>query len=158
MALRIEVQNVCETLGVPTNADLHAWATAALQGRMMEAELTLRLVEADESAELNQRFRDCVGATNVLSFPAELPEGAPLSLLGDIVICAPVVAHEAAEQDKAAMAHWAHMVVHGVLHLLGYLHEKDAEALEMESIECEILTGLGFPDPYQVTEAHSITS
>ncbi len=154
MTPHIEVQSACDISGVPSTEDLRAWATAALDGRMAEAELTLRLVEEGESSELNQRFRGCAGATNVLSFPAELPSGAPLALLGDIVICAPVVAHEAEQQGKALAAHWAHMVVHGILHLLGYLHEEEAQAHEMESIEREILAGLGFSDPYQEMETH----
>ncbi len=158
MALRIEVQSACNTPGIPTSADLRAWATEALCGRMAEAELTLRLVEVDESADLNQRFRGCAGATNVLSFPAELPAGAPLSLLGDIVICAPVVEREAKEQCKSPAAHWAHMVVHGILHLLGYLHEEDDEAQEMEAIEREILARLGFSNPYQEMETHQSAS
>ena len=134
---------------LPASAQFERWVEAALAGRREEAELTVRIVDEVESAELNSTYRGKEGPTNVLSFPFETPPGVELPLLGDIVICAPVVARQAQEQGKSAEAHWAHMVVHGCLHLLGYDHIEEAEALEMENLEKEILTGLGYGNPYE---------
>ncbi|PBJ82344.1 rRNA maturation RNase YbeY [Lysobacteraceae bacterium NML93-0399] len=138
--------------GLPSAASFRKWAAAALEGRIREADLAIRIVDADEGRALNRHYRDKDYATNVLSFPAELPEGLPegvhLPLLGDLVICAPVVAREAAEQGKALNAHYAHLTVHGVLHLLGWDHEDDTEAEAMEQLEREILAALGIGDPY----------
>ena len=106
-------------------------------------------MDEDEGAELNEAYRRKQGPTNVLSFPFEAPPGVELSLLGDIVVCAPVVAREAGEQGKILESHWAHMVVHGCLHLLGYDHMEPVEAEAMEALETEILGGLGYPNPYE---------
>ena len=144
----VSVDNASHEPGVPGEAELGRWAAAALAGRRDGAELAIRIVDEAESARLNATYRHKQGATNVLSFPAELPAAVPLPLLGDLVICAPVVTREAREQGKAPAAHWAHLVVHGCLHLLGYDHEQEAEAEEMESLEREILAGMGYPDPY----------
>jgi probable rRNA maturation factor len=114
-----------------------------------ESALVLRLVDRSESESLNSRYRGKGGPTNVLSFAADLPEEVALPLLGDIVICAPLVAEEAAGQGKAERDHWAHLVVHGVLHLLGYDHQDPAEAQRMEKLEVEILNQLGIADPYE---------
>ena len=124
------------------------WVDAALRDRCPDAEVFIRIVGEAESAELNGRYRRKAGPTNVLSFPAGLPAGVPLPALGDLVICAPVVAREAEAQGKSTEAHWAHMVVHGCLHLLGFDHEREAEAAEMEPLETRILAQLGYPDPY----------
>ncbi len=138
--------------GVPAAASFRRWATAALTGRIREADLAIRIVGEDEGQALNRHYRGKDYATNVLSFPAELPEGLPegvrLPLLGDLVLCAPVVAREAGEQGKALNAHYAHLTVHGVLHLLGWDHENTAEAEAMEQLEREILAELGVADPY----------
>lgn len=134
--------------GVPDELRLRHWALAALAGRRDRGELSIRVVDEAESAVLNSRYRHKQGPTNVLSFPTELPTGVPLAPLGDLVICAPVVRREAREQGKSEEAHWAHMVVHGCLHLLGYDHVTDAQAREMEPLELVILAGLGYPDPY----------
>lgn len=138
--------------GLPSAASFRKWAAAALAGRIRDADLAIRLVDIDEGQSLNRHYRGKDYATNVLSFPAELPEGLPegvrLPLLGDLVICAPVVAREAAEQGKSLNAHYAHLTVHGVLHLLGWDHEDDQEAEAMEQLEREILAGLGIDDPY----------
>lgn len=115
---------------------------------MSEAELSVRIVDEDESQALNLQYRGKDKPTNVLSFPCELPDGVELPLLGDLVICAQVVAKEALEQGKVLHAHWAHMVVHGTLHLLGYDHIEDGEAEEMEAIEIQVLLELGYPNPY----------
>lgn len=135
---------------LPSEEQLHHWATAALSGRtsFAEPELTIRLVAEDESQELNSEYRGKDKPTNVLSFPFEAPPQVPIELLGDLIVCAQVVQQESIEQNKAAEAHWAHMVVHGCLHLLGYDHIKDDEADVMENLERQIMAGLGFPDPY----------
>ncbi|WP_394004453.1 rRNA maturation RNase YbeY [Luteimonas sp. WGS1318] len=138
--------------GVPAAASFRRWAAAALAGRIRDADLAIRIVGEDEGRALNRHYRGKDYATNVLSFPAELPEGLPdgvrLPLLGDLVICAPVVAREAADQGKGLNAHYAHLTVHGVLHLLGWDHENTPEAEAMEQLEREILAELGVDDPY----------
>ncbi len=144
----VDVEDASGSAGVPDAASLSRWAEAALAGRRAEAELSIRIVGEAESAALNDTYRHKAGPTNVLSFPAELPAGVPVAALGDLVICAPVVAREAAAQGKLPEAHWAHMVVHGCLHLLGYDHMDDAQAAEMEPLETRILAALGFQDPY----------
>ena len=136
--------------GLPSPVSFRRWVDAALQGakRRKPAELAIRIVDADEGRTLNRDYRGKDYATNVLSFPAELPPGVALPLIGDLAICAPVVLREAAEQGKAARDHWAHLTVHGVLHLLGYDHIEDGEAQAMEALETRILAGLGIADPY----------
>ncbi|QWT22611.1 rRNA maturation RNase YbeY [Bacillus sp. NP157] len=138
--------------GIPASASFRRWVEAALKGarRRRATEVAIRIVDADEGQALNLQYRGRDYATNVLSFPADLPPGLNLPLIGDLVICAPVVASEAAEQGKKAIDHWAHMTVHGTLHLLGYDHIVDAEAEAMEALETRILAGLGIPDPYTV--------
>ena len=136
--------------GLPASASFCRWVEAALRGarRRKSVELAIRIVDADEGRALNRDYRGKDYATNVLSFPAELPPGVVLPLIGDLAICAPVVLREAAEQGKAPRDHWAHLTVHGVLHLLGYDHIVDAEAEAMEALETRILAGLGIADPY----------
>ncbi len=139
--------------GVPAPASFRRWVAAALRGagRRKAAELSIRLVDAGEGRTLNRDYRGKDYATNVLSFPAELPPGVNLPLIGDLAICAPVVAREAAEQGKAVREHYAHLTVHGVLHLLGHDHLEDAEAERMEALEIRILAGLGIADPYRTS-------
>ena len=145
----IDLQIACEQeSGLPTAEQIEQWATAAVQPQSDEVEMTVRIVDEAESHELNLNYRGKDRPTNVLSFPFECPDEVELPLLGDLVICRQVVEREAQEQDKPVMAHWAHMVVHGSLHLLGYDHIEDVEAEEMESLETQIMTGLGFADPY----------
>lgn len=146
--LDIAVAYAGERKGVPSAASFRRWAQAAIAGRRREAELSIRIVGEDEGRALNRDYRGRDYATNVLSFPADLPEGVGLPLLGDLAICAPVVAREAADQGKRASDHYAHLTVHGVLHLLGWDHEDDAGAEAMEALEREILAGLGVADPY----------
>ena len=138
--------------GIPAAVSFRKWVAAALAGRIREADLAIRIVGSKEGRSLNHHYRGKDYATNVLSFPAELPEGLPkgvkLPLLGDLVLCAPVIAKEAAAQGKPVAAHYAHLTVHGVLHLLGWNHEDIREAECMEQLEREILAGLGLPDPY----------
>ena len=145
----IDLQMACEEeSGLPTAEQIEQWATAAVQPQSDEVEMTVRIVDEAESHALNLNYRGKDRPTNVLSFPFECPDEVELPLLGDLVICRQVVEREAQEQDKPVMAHWAHMVVHGSLHLLGYDHIEDDEAEEMESLETQIMTGLGFADPY----------
>ncbi|MCD9032282.1 rRNA maturation RNase YbeY [Luteimonas sp. Y-2-2-4F] len=139
--------------GLPAAASFRRWVAAALAGRIREADLAIRIVGEDEGRALNRHYRGRDYATNVLSFPAELPEGLPegirLPLLGDLVLCAPVVAREAAEQGKPLAAHYAHLTVHGALHLLGWDHADEVEAEAMEGLERTILAELGIADPYR---------
>jgi probable rRNA maturation factor len=144
----VDLEDVSGAPGVPTSEQFQRWAEAAFAGRRDAAELSIRVVGEPEAAELNGRYRGKPYATNVLSFPAELPAGIPVPAVGDLVICASVVAREAADQGKSAEAHWAHLTVHGCLHLIGYDHEDDSQAMQMEPLETAILAGLGFPDPY----------
>ncbi len=130
----------------PSEAMLRRWVIAALEGK--PAEVSLAIVDEAEIAALNRRFRHREGPTNVLSFPFEAPAGVPLTFLGDVVICAPVVRREAVAQNKPETAHFAHMVVHGVLHLRGFDHLTPEQAEVMETREREILARLGFQDPY----------
>lgn len=133
----------------PSLEQLQQWCALALRQRSADSELTIRLVDEPEGRELNNTWRHKDYATNVLSFPADVPEGLlDIPLLGDLVICVPVVEREAAEQGKSLEAHWAHLVIHGSLHLLGYDHIDDAEAEEMEALEQNLLAELGHPDPY----------
>lgn len=152
MNLCLDIQNASSGSAPPADADLERWVGAALDGRRVEAELSLRIVDEAEITELNHQYRGKNYATNVLSFPSDLPPELELPHLGDIVICAGVVEREAREQHKAPAAHWAHMVVHGTLHLLGYDHIDDDEAEAMEGLEIAILERLAFPNPYATAE------
>jgi probable rRNA maturation factor len=147
MTIEVDVQNATAFEPLPDDAQFSLWVETALRGKS-EAELTLRLVDRDESRKLNSRYRGQDQPTNVLSFPAELPPGIDIPLLGDIVICAPLVGKESEAQDKSLPAHWAHLVIHGVLHLLGHDHQIEQEAVEMEAMEVELLASLGFGNPY----------
>jgi probable rRNA maturation factor len=148
-AIEVKVQYAAGRAGVPSGRSIAGWARAALAGRRRGgAQLVVRIVGEDEGRELNGRYRGRKGATNVLSFPYDGPAVLTPPLLGDIVICAPVVGREAQAQGKVPVAHWAHLVVHGVLHLLGHDHEDEREAVAMEAIETDVLASLGFPDPY----------
>ena len=135
----------------PSTQQLQHWVELALADRTQDAELTIRIVDEPEITELNRQYRRKDGPTNVLSFPFESDIELETPLLGDLVICAPVVAREASEQQKSLQAHWAHMVIHGTLHLLGYDHLTETQANEMESREITILQQLGFSNPYEVT-------
>ena len=150
--LDVAVSYALPRAGLPAANSFRKWVAAALDGRIREADLAVRLVDAREGRSLNRHYRGKDYATNVLSFPAELPEGLPegvtFPLLGDLVLCAPVVAREAREQRKPLAAHYAHLTVHGALHLLGWNHEDEREAECMEGLEREILAGMGIDDPY----------
>jgi probable rRNA maturation factor len=147
----VAVQDVSGAAVVPSPAKLRKWARSAV-GSKRKGEITVRIVTTAESAALNSEYRGKKGSTNVLSFPAAAAPAVRGELLpiGDLVICASVVEREAREQGKKLDAHWAHMVVHGTLHLLGYDHESRREAAAMEKRERALLAALGFPDPYSV--------
>lgn len=137
---------------LPSHEQCVAWVEAALKHAkcsLENPEINVRLVDKEESQYLNKTYRQKDKPTNVLSFPAQLPEHIPVEILGDLAICAPVVEFEAKRDNKLIQAHWAHMLVHGCLHLLGYDHQEDEQALSMESLETDILHSLGFVDPYQ---------
>jgi probable rRNA maturation factor len=146
---QIEVQVVFSSPGQPDKAQIQQWVDAALQGYDKDTEIVVRIVDVHESAQLNKQYRHKPGPTNILSFPADIPEGIGLNLLGDLVVCAPVVEREALEQQKTLSHHWAHIIIHGVLHLLGYDHILDDEAEVMESKEISILQTLNISNPYQ---------
>ena len=146
--LDVSVNYAVPRTGVPAAVSFRKWVAAALDGRIREADLAIRIVGTKEGRSLNRHYRGKDYATNVLSFPADLPEGVKLPLLGDLVLCAPVVAREAREQKKRVADHYAHLTVHGALHLLGWNHEDDREAECMERLEREILAELGVEDPY----------
>jgi probable rRNA maturation factor len=148
MTLIVDIQMASASEEAPDPQSIERWIGAAIGDQRESTELSIRIVDAEEGQALNEQFRGSTGATNVLSFPFENESPKPLPLIGDIVICAPVVAKEAREQNKALNAHWAHMIIHGVLHLLGYDHQNENEANLMESLETEIMQGLGFPPPY----------
>jgi probable rRNA maturation factor len=148
--LELEVQRIVDAESIPSDEQFACWVEVALAGRRDEAELVIRIVDAAESQQLNRDYRGKDSSTNVLSFSAEIPEVVESALLGDLVICAEVVSTEAQQQGKLPKAHWAHMVVHGVLHLLGYDHQDDQQAFLMEELETEILMELGFDDPYLI--------
>ncbi|UUM31219.1 rRNA maturation RNase YbeY [Vibrio japonicus] len=149
MSIELDLQLAVEDEnGLPQFDDIHHWLSRAVEKFQPQAEVTVRIVDEEESHQLNHDYRGKDKPTNVLSFPFEAPPGMEIDLLGDLIICRQVVEREAAEQDKPLMAHWAHMVVHGSLHLLGYDHIEDDEAEEMESLETEIMQSMGFEDPY----------
>lgn len=153
MSVTLDVQYEVEAS--PDEDDIRRWIEAVLaaEHNTTDVELTVRIVGLDEITELNTRYRHKTGPTNILSFPFEAPAGVELNLLGDLVIAAPVVLDEARQQHKTETAHWAHMVVHGTLHLLGYDHQVAVEAEDMEAREIRILQNLGYANPYLLDEA-----
>jgi probable rRNA maturation factor len=145
---QIEIQTIFKSSGQPDQEQIQQWVDAALDGFNQDTEIVVRIVDEQESAELNEQYRHKSGPTNILSFPFEVPEGIELNLLGDLVVCAPVLEKEALEQHKALTDHWAHIIVHGVLHLLGYDHIDETQAELMESMEITILNQLTIKNPY----------
>jgi probable rRNA maturation factor len=145
---KIELQVVSETPDQPQKQQIQRWVDAALHDYQDDSEIVVRIVDEDESAHLNRQYRHKDGPTNILSFPADLPDELDLDLLGDLVICAPVVIKEALIQQKTSEDHWAHIIVHGVLHLLGYDHIDDQDAEIMEQMEIRILQQLNISNPY----------
>ena len=155
MNLSIDIQKACASEDSPDEDSIKRWVSAAIRDERDECELSIRIVDEKESADFNQRYRGKSGATNVLSFPFDAVTPEPLPILGDLVICAPVLVREASEQQKTTTAHWAHIVIHGVLHLLGYDHIEDQDAEQMESLETEIMLILDFPPPYRILDESS---
>ncbi|MFT4994658.1 MAG: putative rRNA maturation factor [Paraglaciecola sp.] len=150
MSAIVDLQMACEAENIPDEKQLQTWLDAVLEGcALQEQEITVRMVNPAESQGLNHQYRGMDKPTNVLSFPFEAPPGMTLNLLGDLVICADIVAQEAKEQNKPLSDHWAHMIVHGTLHLLGFDHIEDTEAEKMEALEIVILGKLAIDDPYQ---------
>ncbi len=156
MKLSVYLQSVTtSSMTVPTRQQFKHWVEQALTAgidfkKTHRVEITIRLVDEAESAELNYKYRHKNNPTNILSFPAERIPRKPFSYLGDLIICAPLVSQEADEQKKTVIAHWAHLTIHGVLHLLGYDHKQEGEATIMEAIEIDILKSLGFNNPYTI--------
>lgn len=154
VSLDVSVSYATPRKGLPSATSFRKWVAAALDTRIREADLAVRIVGSREGRALNRHYRGRDHATNVLSFPAEmaegvkLPKGVRMPLLGDLVLCAPVIAREAREQKKPLAEHYAHLTVHGALHLLGWNHEDPRDAECMEALEREILAGLGIEDPY----------
>jgi probable rRNA maturation factor len=144
---------------VPDDQLLTQWARHALKTQsdalpQGDIEVTIRIVDRDEISELNNRYRHKLGPTNILSFAFDMPEEiiSEITILGDLVICAEIIEHEAKSQGKEINAHWAHMIIHGILHLLRYDHEQEADAIIMETKEITILNELGFSNPYYIGE------
>jgi len=157
MPLLINLQLAVSGKQIPGKKQFQSWADAAGDICTGEnRELTIRVAGEQEVAELNSRYRHKTGPTNVLSFPFEDPPGLVTGVLGDLVLCAPVILREAEEQDKTAEAHWAHMLIHGVLHLCGYDHIEPDQADEMEALETTILARLGYPPPYEGSALQSL--
>lgn len=152
MSIILDLQLASSASDLPDITQFQSWLEAAILPFQDEAEVTIRIVDEQESQQLNLQYRGKDKATNVLSFPFQCPPGIALPLLGDLVICAGVVRAEASEQSKPLAAHWAHMVVHGCLHLLGFDHINDADAEQMEAEEIQILQQLGINNPYLLDE------
>jgi len=144
----IEIQLATNEAALPDNEQITLWANTALGNTNIPSELSIRIVDETEGAQLNEKWRNINGPTNVLSFPAQVADEIRPKMLGDIVICAPVVIKEAAEQGKVLDSHWAHMIIHGTLHLLGYDHIEGQQARIMESLEIDILNKLDIDNPY----------
>jgi probable rRNA maturation factor len=145
----IDIQRIFQSPNQPNDAQLELWVNTVLTNLNDDFELTIRIVDETESAQLNETYRHKQGATNILSFPFEVPEEVELNLLGDLVICASVLEREAQAQNKPLHNHWAHIVIHGTLHLLGYDHIQDEDAHDMEAKEIELLQTLSIPNPYE---------
>ncbi len=149
MSIQLDVQIVSNSLDIPKASEFKNWAD--LVPIDYETSICLRIVDEHEAKTLNKKYRKINKATNVLSFPAEIPSHLQIDFLGDIVICAPIVTLEAQEYNKDLNNHWAHLFIHGILHLQGYDHEKEIDAEKMESLEIKILHSLGISNPYEAT-------
>jgi len=145
----LDIQIATESGNYPSEQQFQQWVDTILSDPSQVSEIVIRLVDDTESAELNEQYRHKQGPTNILSFPFEAPDGVEMDLLGDLVICAPLIYREAKEQNKLPEHHWAHITIHGVLHLLGYDHIEEGEAEEMESLEIKLLNMLNIANPYE---------
>ena len=151
----LDIQRIIDSELIPSDTELQQWVEAALQDYSVDAEVVIRIVDTQEISALNDQYRHKQGATNILSFPFEVPEGVEgLDLLGDLVVCASVLEQEALKQGKELKNHWAHIIIHGILHLLGYDHIEEIEANEMEAKEILILKQLKINNPYQEQEVN----
>lgn len=148
MNLSLDLQIATDSPHLPTLNDIERWVSLAIGQNTENTDVCIRIVDELESTELNFNYRAKKSPTNVLSFPADIPDYIDVPMLGDLVICAPVVEREAIEQGKPSQSHWAHMTIHGTLHLLGYDHMSDSEATIMENLEIELLDKLNIPNPY----------
>jgi probable rRNA maturation factor len=154
VTIEVDVQYATSSQHCPSQADIEQWITVSLNKLNQTGSVLVRIVDEPEITQLNHQYRKKNKATNILSFPSQLPPELRDNMLGDMVICAPVLEKEAQEQQITLQAHWAHMVVHGTLHLLGHDHEEDTQAQQMESLEVAILSDLGIPDPYTLEKIH----
>lgn len=154
MSVELNIQVAPDLSLLPSEAELMTWVKATLPKQHAPIELSIRFVGSEEMKALNKQYREKDKHTNVLSFPNPMPAELRDAYLGDIVVCIPVIELEALEQHKTPLAHYAHMIVHGILHLLGYDHQIDAEAIIMENIEVTTLANLGFPNPYGDSSSH----
>lgn len=153
--MTVEIQIVSTSQSLPSREQFNQWVDLAIEPARQGADVVIRIVDKVESAELNQTYREKEGATNVLSFPFEVPDGIPAEaltgdILGDLVICAAIVEQQAKQQEKPRMSHWAHMVIHGCLHLQGYDHVEPEQAVVMENLEIKLLNSIGIDNPYEV--------
>lgn len=148
MNLSLDLQIATDSPHVPTLDNIERWVSLAIGQHAENADVCIRIVDETEITELNSNYRSKKSPTNVLSFPADIPDYIDIPMLGDLVICAPIVEREAIEQGKPSASHWAHMTIHGTLHLLGYDHINDSEASIMENLEIELLEKLNIPNPY----------
>lgn len=148
VTIELELQIASKAKTLPHPAQFREWVSLTLTEEVGTAELTIRIVDEAEMSDLNFQYRNKKSPTNVLSFPYEPHPGTPTRLLGDVIVCAPVIEQEAQEQNKDLLGHWAHIVIHGLLHLIGYDHEHKEEAIEMEELETQLVTQLGFEPPY----------
>ena len=156
MAIVVHIEDNSGSDDVPDPSSMRCWISAALKPHAPNAELSVLVVDEAAMTDFNHRYRHISKSTNVLSFPAELPDFIDTPLLGDIILCADVINREAGEQHKPRDAHWAHMLIHGSLHLLGFDHDDDPEAAEMEAEETFLVTALGFAPPYDAVEPAAI--
>ena len=146
--VKVEVQYAVVDPNIPTEQEFQDWASIIEAKIHAQEEVSIRIVDENEIAKLNHDYRNRAQSTNVLAFPAEIPSGTNLPFIGDIVICAPIVAKQAAEQGKSLASHWAHLMLHGILHLQGYDHIDAIDAKNMEQLEAQLMQKLGFPNPY----------
>ena len=145
----LDIQIISQSKQLPDQEQFQYWVDAVLKDESQDAEVVIRIVDEAEMIQFNEQYRGKKGSTNILSFPFEAPEGVDNYLLGDMLVCAPVVEKEAQQQNKELEHHWAHMIVHGVLHLLGYDHVDDQDAEEMEALEIKILKTINIKNPYE---------
>lgn len=152
--IQVDIHNECPDFPCPDNLMIKRWITVTLDQKMNKANVAIKIIDRDAMQTLNEIYRQKAKPTNVLSFPSQLPKSLQEDFLGDIAICAPIVQEEALKQNKSFRSHFAHLVVHGTLHLLGFDHVEESEALIMENEEIRILNILGYPDPYFVEIVH----